>query len=54
MLLFKSKIKVEINHWDHEFQFRESLHFFPFQQVGAVAFLEKKQLIYPPFSEYLQ
>ena len=43
-LLFKSKIKVENNHWDHEFQFRECLHFFPFQQVGAVAFLEKKTI----------
>ena len=41
-LLFKSKIKVEINHWDHEFQFRECLQFLPFLQIEAVAFLEKK------------
>ena len=50
--LFLSKIKVEINHSPHalqKLQFRECLHFFPFQQVGAVAFLEKKQLFYPPF-----
>ena len=43
-LLFLSKIKVENNHWDHEFQFRECLQFLPFQQVGAVAFLEKKTI----------
>ena len=43
-LLFKSKINVEINHWDHEFQFRKCLHFFPFLQVEAVAFLEKKTI----------
>ena len=42
-LLFKSKIKVEINHWDHEFQFPECLfpHFSPFLQVEAVACLQK-------------
>ena len=42
-LLFKSKIKVEFYHWDHESQFPECLipHFFPFLQVEAVAFLEK-------------
>ena len=40
---FKSKIKVEINHWDHEFQFPECLipHFSPFLQVEAVACLQK-------------
>ena len=44
-LLFKLKIKVEINHWDHEFLFPERLipHFFPFLQVEAVACLEKKK-----------
>ena len=42
-LLFKSKVNVEINHWDHEFQFSECLipHFFPFLQVEAVGRLEK-------------
>ena len=46
-LLLKSKIKVEINHWDHEFQFPECLisHFFPFLQVEAVACLEKTLII---------
>ena len=43
-LFFKSKIKVEINHWDHEFQFRECLEFLPFLQVEAVAFLETKTI----------
>ena len=42
-LLLKTKIKVEINHWDHEFQFQECPipHFFPLLQVEAVACLKK-------------
>ena len=42
-LLLKSKINVEINHWDQEFQFPECLipHFFPFLQVEAVACLKE-------------
>ena len=48
---FKSKIKIEINHWDHELQFPDCLipHFFSFLQVEAVAFLDKKQYFYQPF-----
>ena len=55
-LLFKSKIKVEINHWDHEFQFPECLipHLFPFLQAQAVACQEKNINSGPMFSEYLQ
>ena len=55
-LLFKLKIKVEINYWDHEFQFPECLipHFFPFLKAQAVACQEKNINSSPMFSEYLQ